>query len=238
MVDAEDSGAARRRAARASVVLQLAYRSASHLLVSYCTNLSRGGLFVPSTQPMPSGTRLTLSLAIPGEQAAVELHAEVRWTRSFDAIEGPAGMGVAFENIDEVLGDRIDELVARFQPLRVELVGDHAPTLAHVAAQARTLVSCETRERALLGADAFADELLTADLVVVEIGEDPAPALALLRHVAAHDPSPPRVALCDGRADVRARALKLARVISTPIEPTELRRCVLESVAQVDAHAR
>lgn len=235
--DAEDSGAARRRAARASVVLQLAYRSASHLLVSYCTNLSRGGLFVPSTQPLSAGTRLTLSLAIPGERDAVELHAEVRWTRSFDAIEGPAGMGVAFENIDEVLGDRIDDLVARFQPLRVELVGDHIPTMAHVAAQVRTLVSCETRERPLSAADAFEDELLTADLVVIEIGDDPAPALALLRRIASHDPSPPRVALCDGRTDVRARAIALARVVSTPIEPTELRRSVLESVAQVDAHA-
>jgi uncharacterized protein (TIGR02266 family) len=234
--DAEESGAARRRAARASVVLQLAYRSASHLLVSYCTNLSRGGLFVPSTEPMSAGTRLTLSLAVPGEPVPVELHAEVRWTRAFDAIEGPAGMGLAFDGIDEVLGNRIDDLVAHFQPLRVELVGDHIPTIAQVAAQVRMLVSCRTRERPLLTVESFEAELVGADLLVVEIGDDPAPALALLRRIAAHDPSPPRVALCDGRPEVRARAIALARVINTPIEPSELRRSVLESVTQVDAH--
>lgn len=233
-----ERGAARRRAARASVVLQLAYRSASHLLVSYCTNLSRGGLFVPSTSPMPAGTRLTLSLAVPGEPAAVELHAEVRWTRAFDAIEGPAGMGLAFEGIDEVLGDRIDDLVKRFQPLRIELVGDHLPTLHDVASQVKTLVSCETRERPMAAIGVIEPELLGADLLIVEIGEDPAPALALLRRVAGHEGAPPRVALCDGRADVRARAIALARVIGTPIEPTELRRSVLESVAQVDARRR
>ncbi len=236
--DEQAQGAARRRAARASVVLQLAYRSASHLLVSYCTNLSRGGLFVPSQQPMPAGTRLTLSLAIPGESDAVELHAEVRWTRTFDAIEGPAGMGIAFEGIDEVLGDRIDDLVKRFQPLRVELVGDYLPTLSHVAAQVRTLVSCRTRELPLAAVGAIEDELVGADLLIVEIGDDPGPALALLRRVAAHATAPPRVALCDGRQDVRARAIALARVIAMPIDPGELRSMVLESVAQVDARRR
>jgi uncharacterized protein (TIGR02266 family) len=219
-------------------VLQLAYRSASHLLVSYCTNLSRGGLFVPSATPMPPGTRLKLSLAIPGEPNAVELAAEVRWTRAFDAIEGPAGMGIAFDGIDEVLGDRIDDLVKRFQPLRIELVGDHLPMLHDVAAQVRTLVSCETRERPLVAAGAIEKDLFAADLIIVEIGDDPGPALALLRHVAGHPGAPPRVALCDARHEVRARAIAVARVIGMPLEPTELRRSVLESVAQVDARGR
>jgi uncharacterized protein (TIGR02266 family) len=235
-MDAEDptiSGAARRRAPRASVVLQLAYRSASHLLVSYCTNLSRGGLFVPSKDPLPPGSHLSLSLTIPGDPEPIELHAEVRWVRSFDALEGPAGMGLAFEDIDEVLGDRVDAIVAEFVPLRVALVGDHAATLGHVASIVRTLVSCATDEQPV--SEAHAEEVSASDLIVIEIGADAEPAMALLRQLASRPHAPPRIALCDARSEIRARCISLCRIVGTPIEPGELREAVLDSVAQVDA---
>lgn len=229
-----DNGALRRRAERVGVVVALEYRSASHLLVSYCTNLSRGGLFVPTANPPAPGTRLSLSLTVPGDSAAMELQAEVRWVRQFDALEGPAGMGVSFEDIDEVLGDRVDAIVAQFVPLRVELVGDHSATLAHVASIVRTLVSCSTNERTTAEATAAAAAVATSDLIVVEVGADPELALGLLRQLAAEDRCPPRLALCDGRGDVRARCIALARVVGTPIDAGELREAVLETVAQVD----
>jgi|LNFM01.2.fsa_nt_gb uncharacterized protein (TIGR02266 family) len=225
----------RRRDERASVVVQLQYRSASHLLVSYCTNLSRGGLFVPSHDPLPPGTRLSLSLTVPGDTAPIELQAEVRWARQFDALEGPAGMGLAFEDIDEVLGNRVDAIVAQFVPLRVDLVGDGAAVLEHVASIVRTLVSCETRERSIAEAVAAVDDVATSDLVIVEVGAAPALAIDLLRRVATKPQAPPRLALCDSRGDVLARCIPLARVVGTPIDPSELREAVLESVAQVDA---
>lgn len=225
----------RRRDERAGVVVQLEYRSASHLLVSYCTNLSRGGLFVPSADPLPPGTRLSLSLTVPGDTAPIELQAEVRWVRQFDALEGPAGMGLAFEDIDEVLGDRVDAIVAQFVPLRVELIGDSTAMLGHVASIVRTLVSCETRERSTADAVAAADEVASSDLVIVEIGADPEPALRLLRRLGQRPNGPPRLALCDSRSDVTSRCISLARVVGTPIDPAELREGVLETVAQVDA---
>ncbi len=227
--------APRRRAPRKSVVLQLAYRSASHLLVSYCTNLSRGGLFVPSTEPLPPGTRLSLSLTVPGDADPIELHAEVRWVREFDALEGPAGMGLAFEDIDQVLGDRVDAIIAQFVPLRVELVGDHAATLAHVASIVRTLVTCHPRERSVAEAAASVDDVGGADLLILEVGASPEAALAVLRELAALPHAPPRIALCDARNEARTRCISLARVVGTPIDPGELREAVLDSVAQVDA---
>ena len=79
----EDKG--RRSTPRVDVVLQLQYRSAGHLLVNYCTNLSRGGLFVPSTEPLPVGTQLQLELTVPGDATTTVLEGEVRWVRQFDA---------------------------------------------------------------------------------------------------------------------------------------------------------
>lgn len=225
----------RRRDERAGVVVQLEYRSASHLLVSYCTNLSRGGLFVPSPDPLPPGTRLSLSLTVPGDSAPIELQSEVRWVRQFDALEGPAGMGLAFEDIDEILGDRVDAIVAQFVPLRVDLVGDSNAMLGHVASIVRTLVSCETRERSTADALANVDDVARSDLVIVEVGTDAEPAMTLLRRLAARPHAPPRLALCDTRGDALTRCIPLGRVVGTPIDPSELRETVLESVAQVDA---
>lgn len=231
----DEDGASRRRNPRAPVVLQLQYRNAGHLLVSYCTNLSRGGLFVPSHEPLPAGSRLTLELSIPGETEPAELQAEVRWVRQFDAAEGPAGMGLRFEDVDGVLGDRIDNIVTDFTPLQVHIVGDHPAVRAHVAAQLRSLVSCETTQHETDSrlAGVFAD----ADLVVVDTDGAPDEAIVLLTELSRLRPPPPRVALCDAR-DVarRNRVQQLARVVTTPVDVEHLRTCVLETVTQVSGH--
>ena len=222
----------RRSSPRAGVVLELQYRNAGHLLVSYCTNLSRGGLFVPSPEPLPAGSTLTLQLAIPGEDEPAELEAEVRWVREFDASEGPAGMGLRFADVDEVLGERIDGIVAQFSPLSVHIVGDQPAVRSHVAAQVRSLVSCETQEHE---ADPeIVEGFANADLVVVDTDSNPEDALAILAGLADLDPSPPRVALCDAReVKRRNQAQALARVVPTPVDVEQLRTCVLETVTQV-----
>lgn len=227
-----------RRSTRAGVVMQLEYRSASHLLVSYCTNLSRGGLFVPSPDPLPPGTKLSMTLSIPGDAHSIDIGAEVRWVRQFDAAEGPAGMGLAFEGIDRVLGDRIDDLVKHFVPLRIELVGTNAQLIGSVASMIRPLVSCETLARPIDTSPETIEDLALADLVVVEIGTESARAIELLRRLAALPHPPPRLCLCDGRNEAWPRIVPLARLVQTPVDPGELRTAVLESVAQVEGRRR
>ena len=237
MSDEESEDRPRRRDPRAAVVMQLQYRNAGHLLVSYCTNLSRGGLFVPSKDPLSAGTRLTLELAIPGEDEAASLQAEVRWVREFDAAEGPAGMGLRFEDVDDVLGERIDGIVADFTPLQVHIVGDQPAVRAHVAAQVRSLVSCQTHEHEAdpRKAESFAD----ADLVVVDTDSSTDDALELLDRLRALPKPPPRLALCDAR-DVarRNKAQGMARVVPTPVDVEQLRASVLETVTQVSGRRR
>lgn len=236
--EGEESGAARRQSPRAGVVLQLQYRNAGHLLVSYCTNLSRGGLFVPSNDPLPPGTEITLELDIPGENAPTEITAEVRWVRHFDAAEGPAGMGLSFESVDGVLGDRIDGIVAQFAPMRVELVGHRPSAWVHIGALVRSLVTCETRERVI--DPRKADALASADLVIVDLEHgEPDPGIELLRALRALDPPPPAIALCAEKdTALRSRVTRFARVVLTPLDPSELRTCVLETVTQVRARPR
>lgn len=228
---------ARRQAARASVVLALHYRSAGHLLVNYCANLSRGGVFVPTELPPPSGTRLTLELRIPGERAPTRLDAEVRWVRQFDTDAGPAGMGLSFEDIDARLGERIDALVTKFKPLQVHVIGNNASVRDYVAAQVRALVTCETHEHA--SALGLVDRLIEADLVLVDTNADPNEGVALLRALAARSNPPPCVALCDAAVKARHEDLQpLAHVVDTPVDTADLRSRVLEALTEVHAHAR
>lgn len=226
----------RRRDPRAGCVLQLQYRNAGHLLVSYCTNLSRGGLFVPSTDPLPPGTRITLSLGVPGETNPVEVAAEVRWVRQFDAAEGPSGMGLSFEDIDDVLGERIDGIVSNFEPLDIALVGNRPPVLKRIAAKLRSLVTCQTSTLAL--SPDVASVLDDRDLVIVDVDSAPADGLGVLAALAKQNPASPRLALCDGRdLELKAQAIRVARVLPTPVDVEELRASVLETITQVEARA-
>jgi uncharacterized protein (TIGR02266 family) len=225
----------RRRDQRASLVLPLEYRNAGHLLVSYCTNLSRGGLFLPTPEPLPVGETLTLVLRVPGRDRPVTMEAKVRWARDSDSVRGPAGMGVPFHDIDGVLGDTIDAIVARFVPLRVDLVGARPAAWHHVAALVRSLLTCETHEHRL--APDLAPALRDSDLVVVDLERYPDRGIVVLEELGALPRPPPRIALCPGRDDdLRPKAAALARVVPTPVDNRELRQQVLEAVAEV--HAR
>lgn len=230
-----DDARSRRSSTRAGVVLQLEYRNAGHLLVSYCTNLSRGGLFIPTADPLDAGATLTLRLDVPGKEEPVDIDAEVRWTRAFDTSEGPAGMGLAFAGIDSLLGDQIDGIVARFAPLQVELVGNRPQAWSHVAAQVRSLITCETRQREVDPDDVAS--LVGADLVIVDLDSAPTKGLTVLAALSMRDRPPPRVALCTAQdLSMAGRASRHARVVRTPVDGHELRAAVLECVSQVYAH--
>lgn len=225
-------GAQIERAPRVGMVLEVRYRNAGQFLVSYCTNLSRGGLFVSTRQPEPIGTEIVLSLRVPGRSIPVVLRARVRWSRAEDNDEGPAGMGLSFADVDAVLGDHIDTLVSNAEPLSIDLIGrsDHAS--AHLHALLRSLVTCQTRQLALR--PGVAQTIGQVDLVVIDVDGDPKNALELILDLRQRTESPPILALCDARdSELRARIGRHASVVPTPVDKRELQLKVLETLGQV-----
>ena len=220
------------RAPRVGMVLEVQYRNAGQFLVSYCTNLSRGGLFVSTRQPEPIGTELVLALRVPGRTLPVTLRAKVRWNRLEDDAEGPAGMGLSFADVDSVLGEHIDRLVNNAEPLHIDLVGrsDHAS--AHLHALLRSLVTCVTRQLALR--PGVGEVIGRTDLVVVDLEGDPKLGLALLEQLHHRDDPPPIIALGGGRSpELRARVARYASIVPTPVDKRELQLKVLETLGQV-----
>ncbi len=225
----------RRAAPRVGCVLRLQYRSTGHLLVSYCTNLSRGGLFVASDTPLPHGAHVTLRVDVPGADAPQDLNAIVRWTRMETSEDGPPGMGLSFEGVDTVLGDRIDRIVSEFSPLLIEIVGAADQTWQHVAALARSLVTCDTHNHTF--ETAVAPDLSDADLVVVDVDAQPGAAMDLLQALGELDSPAVVLALVAGNSpELQAAASQFAHVVRTPVDKKQLQRALLERLAHVDAH--
>jgi uncharacterized protein (TIGR02266 family) len=81
------------------------YESVEDFLIDYTANMSIGGMFIQTRNPLPIGTRFRLRFRIPGRAKAVETLAEVRWVLKPEE-SGPMkpGMGVQFEEL--ATGDR------------------------------------------------------------------------------------------------------------------------------------
>ncbi len=78
---------------RAEVAVEVAYEALNRLFADYTRDLSKGGAFVRTGEPLPVGTRLKLRLRppLPGEPIALEavvVHHGVR--------NGEPGMGLRF----------------------------------------------------------------------------------------------------------------------------------------------
>jgi uncharacterized protein (TIGR02266 family) len=99
-------------------------------------DLGRGGTFVQSTDSVPVGKLLSLEIQVPGELAPWSAVGRVVWTRNQEGDGLPAGLGIAFVDVDAAVLAAIDRLLAR---------ASEAPT------SRRPPESVPSRERTVLG---------------------------------------------------------------------------------------
>jgi len=81
-----------REHARVPIELKVVYTRVNRFFADYTRNLSRGGAFVLSREPLPVGTRIALKLAVPSLEEPISLCGEV--VRHGTPIE--PGMGIRF----------------------------------------------------------------------------------------------------------------------------------------------
>lgn len=68
-------------------------------LHNFSVNISTGGLFLETDQPLPVGTPMTLEFPLPGHSQPVTCKAQVAWVNEPDAprrLSLPSGMGMQF----------------------------------------------------------------------------------------------------------------------------------------------
>jgi type IV pilus assembly protein PilZ len=91
----------RRDEPRAEVDLEVHYRTAQEFLAAYTKNISGGGIFIRTQQPLPLNQNVLLRFTLPGISQRFEVHGVVVWANPASLKSSfPAGMGIKFLQSD------------------------------------------------------------------------------------------------------------------------------------------
>jgi len=84
--------------------------SDEHVSFSSTVDLSKGGIFISTPEPLGSGSEVNMSIHIPGH-GELEVKGVVKWVRSDESESEKAGMGIEFVNVDSELKRKLEELI-------------------------------------------------------------------------------------------------------------------------------
>lgn len=93
----------RRKHPRVPVRIRIQYRVADQFFTDYIQNLSLGGIFVETTNPLPVRTALKVQFALPSMEEPIVADGVVvhRVEIGKGNSKAPSGMGIRFSQLDE-----------------------------------------------------------------------------------------------------------------------------------------
>jgi uncharacterized protein (TIGR02266 family) len=100
----------KRTNARYPVIADIEYSGAGVRHIGRVSDLSTGGIFVDTINPLPEGTHLAFSFALPGDQTGNPIIGEgvVAW------IQPMLGMGVRFTSLPDEDAERVRAFIKSF----------------------------------------------------------------------------------------------------------------------------
>jgi len=101
---------------RAPVTVRVDYSTVDAMFSEFTRNINEGGLFIESDTPLALEEQVQLQFRLPGLADPIKASGRVAWVRAAGA-DGPPGMGIEFENLDEGARALIDRII---QELRVD----------------------------------------------------------------------------------------------------------------------
>jgi uncharacterized protein (TIGR02266 family) len=225
-----------RTTARVPIALEIEYRSAGAFLVAYSTNLSKGGLFVETINPLPTGTPVALCLHAPSATPC-EVQGTVAWTRAEATGPGqPSGMGIVIETSADQYGAVVDEVAFSFAGIHILLgTGEPAPR-AIISRYLRSILSCE-----IIDADfsASVDQISQhIDLAVIDLDSSGPPGSELIHYLRGHSRThtAPIIALGQLERDrARAHDLGADESLTNPPLFAELQASVIRCISKPSA---
>jgi uncharacterized protein (TIGR02266 family) len=91
----------RRADPRAEASFEIHFRTAQEFAAGYIRNISGGGLFVRTQQPLPLNSEVQIRFTLPGTSRTFAVRGVVIWTNPHPSRSSfPSGMGVKFLNLD------------------------------------------------------------------------------------------------------------------------------------------
>ena len=224
-----------RRTARVPVALELEYRSAGAFLVAYTTNLSKGGIFIETSTPLPIGTVVAMRLHAPNTPTC-DVQGTVAWLRPESTGPGqPAGMGIVIDTAADQYGAVVDQIAFSFTGIQILLVTGEAAPRAILSRYLRSILACR-----ILDVDFAAVEALPAniDLAVIDLdssGPEGAQLIQTLRYNEKTSTTPV-IALGQLERDrMRAHQRGADEAITNPPLFAELQSAVIRCIAKPTA---
>ena len=106
----------RRRQQRHPLRTRMDYRDATggNFLYEYTQNISAGGIFIETREPLPVGTEVEMRFQPPGAEEMIEVTGLVMWVNPYrsDSDDHPnPGMGIQFGNIPDELKEQLAQVV-------------------------------------------------------------------------------------------------------------------------------
>jgi uncharacterized protein (TIGR02266 family) len=224
-----------RRQPRLPISLEVSYRTAGAFLVSYSINLSKGGLFLETAQPLTVGEHVALSFDVPGV-GHLEVQGVVAWVRTGTLDGLPDGMGIQFEQLDERYGATIDEMVRGFVGLTVLVVAASPDRLALIGRYVRSIITCEIIEATNASVAEVALEQ-GPDLVLVDLDLMPEMGLRCIRAAkerakAQAHPTPVILLAGDLRVRQAGKTSGADEALATPPSYHELQAAVIRMLSR------
>ncbi|MBW1925928.1 MAG: TIGR02266 family protein [Deltaproteobacteria bacterium] len=105
----------RRKTPRAPIAIQVNYHSVDNFLRDFADDLSTGGMFIATMNPLEPGTQLILEFLLPGHNYPIRVKAEVMWSRTkLTSTDQRRGMGVKFKDLSDSAREKIDSIIKKY----------------------------------------------------------------------------------------------------------------------------
>ena len=105
---------------RVDVDLEVQYRSAQEFTAAYAKNISGGGIFIRTQQPLSLNREVQLRFTLPSVSMPFVVHGLVVWTNPHPSRSSfPPGMGIKFMDLDPTAKTIIEGFVQEKLPAAV-----------------------------------------------------------------------------------------------------------------------
>ncbi len=100
----------KREKERKEINVKTEVHSSRTLTCSNTVNVSKGGLFISTPEPLDADSELTLLLQLPGGDE-MKIRGRVRWVRQNEKENERAGMGIEFIEINENTKEKLKTIL-------------------------------------------------------------------------------------------------------------------------------
>lgn len=100
-----------RKTPRCLINFLIDYQTLDQFFHDYAVNLSLGGIFIHSKNPLPVGSDVKLSFALPGLDASIQTTGVVVHVENTQGKKSLSGMGIQFKDLDPKSKALIDTLM-------------------------------------------------------------------------------------------------------------------------------